>query len=123
MPAEAVFHNNKMSDISTLASAMVEGEILMREGKTEEGLGGRIYDIYHGRTKALPFLLQYAFGVALIREESRPTNQPLTLFHGTSFDLGTPSPCDEPTMIRLLQQITAAGTWLPSERTETTVIR
>lgn len=39
VPAEGTFHNNTMSDISTLMSAMVEGEILLREGKTEEGLG------------------------------------------------------------------------------------
>jgi tetratricopeptide (TPR) repeat protein len=38
VPAEGTFHNNKMSDIATLMSAMVEGEILLREGKAEEGL-------------------------------------------------------------------------------------
>ena len=38
VPEDAVFHNNPMSAISTLASAMVEGEILLREGKTDEGL-------------------------------------------------------------------------------------
>src|SRR5205085_6311779 len=38
VPEGAVFHNNPMPAISTLASAMVEGEILIREGKTEAGL-------------------------------------------------------------------------------------
>jgi tetratricopeptide (TPR) repeat protein len=38
VPAEATFHNNKTSEIATLMSAMVEGELLMREGKTDEGL-------------------------------------------------------------------------------------
>jgi tetratricopeptide (TPR) repeat protein len=38
VPAGAVFHNNPMPDIYTLASAMVEGEILVRESKTDEGL-------------------------------------------------------------------------------------
>src|SRR6185436_3512056 len=38
VPAEGVFHNNSMSDISTLMSAMVEGELLLFEGKTDEGL-------------------------------------------------------------------------------------
>jgi tetratricopeptide (TPR) repeat protein len=38
VPAEGTFHNNKMSDIASLMSAMVEGELLMREGKPEEGL-------------------------------------------------------------------------------------
>jgi tetratricopeptide (TPR) repeat protein len=35
---EATFGNNKVSDLCDLASTMVEGEILLREGKTEEGL-------------------------------------------------------------------------------------
>jgi tetratricopeptide (TPR) repeat protein len=38
VPDGAVFHNNPMPAIYTLASAMVEGEILVREGKTEQGL-------------------------------------------------------------------------------------
>lgn len=38
VPAESTFHNNKTSDIAALMSAMVEGELLMREGKSEEGL-------------------------------------------------------------------------------------
>lgn len=38
VPEGEVFHNNPMPAIYTLASAMVEGEILIREGKTEEGL-------------------------------------------------------------------------------------
>src|SRR5678815_5560824 len=38
VPEGAVFHNNPMPAIYTLASAMIEGEILLREGKTEPGL-------------------------------------------------------------------------------------
>jgi len=38
VPEGAVFHNNPMPAIYTLASAMVEGEILVREGKTDQGL-------------------------------------------------------------------------------------
>ncbi|HEY7115682.1 MAG TPA: hypothetical protein VH475_03795 [Tepidisphaeraceae bacterium] len=38
VPEGAVFHNNPMPAIYTLASTMVEGEILVREGKTDEGL-------------------------------------------------------------------------------------
>jgi tetratricopeptide (TPR) repeat protein len=38
VPQEAVFHNNPMAAIETLANTMVEGEILIRENKTEEGL-------------------------------------------------------------------------------------
>src|SRR5436190_2280752 len=38
VPEGAVFHNNPMPDIYTLASTMIEGEILLREGKTEAGL-------------------------------------------------------------------------------------
>src|SRR3954452_7076904 len=38
VPEGAVFHNNPMPAIYTLASAMVEGEILVREGKTDRGL-------------------------------------------------------------------------------------
>src|SRR4029453_18974462 len=38
VPEGAIFHNNPMPAIYTLASAMIEGEILVREGKTEEGL-------------------------------------------------------------------------------------
>jgi tetratricopeptide (TPR) repeat protein len=35
---EATFGNNTVADLCALASTMVEGEILLREGKTEEGL-------------------------------------------------------------------------------------
>jgi tetratricopeptide (TPR) repeat protein len=38
VPAESTFHNNKISDVATLMGVMVEGEILLREGKIEEGL-------------------------------------------------------------------------------------
>src|SRR6185503_10102899 len=38
VPEGEVFHNNPMPAIYTLASAMVEGEILVREGKTDPGL-------------------------------------------------------------------------------------
>ena len=38
IPDDAVFHNNPMPAICTLASTMIEGEILVREGKMEEGL-------------------------------------------------------------------------------------
>jgi len=38
IPEGAVFHNNPMPAIYTLASAMIEGEILVREGKTDAGL-------------------------------------------------------------------------------------
>ena len=38
IPEGAVFHNNPMPAIYALASAMIEGEILTREGKTEQGL-------------------------------------------------------------------------------------
>jgi tetratricopeptide (TPR) repeat protein len=38
VPEGAVFHNNPMPAIYTLAGTMVEGEILIREGKTDEGL-------------------------------------------------------------------------------------
>lgn len=38
IPDGAVFHNNPLPAISTLASTMVEGEILIREGKTDDGL-------------------------------------------------------------------------------------
>jgi tetratricopeptide (TPR) repeat protein len=38
VPAESTFHNNKTSDIATLMSAMIEGELLLHEGKTAEGL-------------------------------------------------------------------------------------
>jgi tetratricopeptide (TPR) repeat protein len=38
VPQDAVFHNNAMPAIHTLASTMIEGEILLREGKVEEGL-------------------------------------------------------------------------------------
>lgn len=38
IPEGEVFHNNPMPAICSLASAMIEGEILIREGKTEEGL-------------------------------------------------------------------------------------
>jgi tetratricopeptide (TPR) repeat protein len=38
IPEGAIFHNNPMPAIYTLASAMIEGEILVREGKTEDGL-------------------------------------------------------------------------------------
>jgi tetratricopeptide (TPR) repeat protein len=39
IPEGEVFHNNPMPEICTLAGTMIEGEILVREGKTEEGLG------------------------------------------------------------------------------------
>ena len=38
VPDGEVFHNNPMPAIYTLASAMIEGEILVREGKTDAGL-------------------------------------------------------------------------------------
>jgi tetratricopeptide (TPR) repeat protein len=38
IPDGAVFHNNPMPAIYTLASTMIEGEILLREGKTGQGL-------------------------------------------------------------------------------------
>ena len=38
IPEGEVFHNNPMPTICTLASAMIEGEILLREGKTDPGL-------------------------------------------------------------------------------------
>jgi tetratricopeptide (TPR) repeat protein len=38
VPEGEVFHNNPMPAIYTLAGAMVEGEILIREGKTDQGL-------------------------------------------------------------------------------------
>jgi tetratricopeptide (TPR) repeat protein len=38
IPEGEVFHNNPMPAICTLASAMIEGEILVREGKTDQGL-------------------------------------------------------------------------------------
>jgi tetratricopeptide (TPR) repeat protein len=38
IPEGAIFHNNPMPAIYTLASAMIEGEILVREGKTDQGL-------------------------------------------------------------------------------------
>jgi len=38
IPEGEVFHNNPMPAIYTLASTMIEGEILVREGKTGEGL-------------------------------------------------------------------------------------
>lgn len=38
IPEGAVFGNNPMPAIHTLASAMIEGEILIREGKADEGL-------------------------------------------------------------------------------------
>src|SRR5258706_6040372 len=52
VPEGEVFHNNPMPAISTLASAMVEGEILIREGKTQDGLGklreaGKLEDALH----------------------------------------------------------------------------
>ncbi len=39
VPEGEVFHNNPMPAIAALTSAMVEGEILIREGKTDQGLG------------------------------------------------------------------------------------
>ncbi len=38
IPDGAVFHNNPMPVICALASTMIEGEILIREGKSDEGL-------------------------------------------------------------------------------------
>ena len=38
IPEGAIFHNNPMPAIYTLASAMIEGEVLVREGKTDQGL-------------------------------------------------------------------------------------
>ncbi|HXE54598.1 MAG TPA: hypothetical protein VN541_16375 [Tepidisphaeraceae bacterium] len=38
IPDGEVFHNNPMPAICSLASAMIEGEILIREGKTDDGL-------------------------------------------------------------------------------------
>jgi tetratricopeptide (TPR) repeat protein len=38
IPEGEVFHNNPMPAIYALASAMIEGEILIREGKTDDGL-------------------------------------------------------------------------------------
>jgi tetratricopeptide (TPR) repeat protein len=38
VPDEATLHNNKIATVATLMSAMVEGELLLHEGKTEEGL-------------------------------------------------------------------------------------
>jgi tetratricopeptide (TPR) repeat protein len=38
IPEGAIFHNNPMPNIYTLASAMIEGEILLREGKIDAGL-------------------------------------------------------------------------------------
>ncbi|HEX8525305.1 MAG TPA: hypothetical protein VF669_23840 [Tepidisphaeraceae bacterium] len=38
IPQDAIFHNNPMPAIYSLASTMIEGEILVREGKVEEGL-------------------------------------------------------------------------------------
>jgi tetratricopeptide (TPR) repeat protein len=38
IPDGEVFHNNPMPAICSLASAMIEGEILVREGKFDEGL-------------------------------------------------------------------------------------
>jgi tetratricopeptide (TPR) repeat protein len=38
IPEGEVFHNNPMPAICELASAMIEGEILVREGKTDQGL-------------------------------------------------------------------------------------
>jgi tetratricopeptide (TPR) repeat protein len=39
IPDGAVFHNNPMPAICTLASTMIDGEILVREGKIDDGLG------------------------------------------------------------------------------------
>jgi tetratricopeptide (TPR) repeat protein len=38
VPEGAVFHNNPLPAVSELASTMLEGEILIREGKIDEGL-------------------------------------------------------------------------------------
>src|SRR5205814_6705352 len=38
IPEGEVFHNNPMPAIYTLAGAMIEGEILLRAGKTDAGL-------------------------------------------------------------------------------------
>ena len=39
IPEGAVFHNNPMPALCTLASTMIDGEILVREGKIDDGLG------------------------------------------------------------------------------------
>lgn len=38
VPADATFHNNKIADVAALMSTMVEGELLLHEGKVDEGL-------------------------------------------------------------------------------------
>lgn len=38
VPKEGVIGNNPMSDVAALMSAMVEGELLLHEGKTDEGI-------------------------------------------------------------------------------------
>jgi Flp pilus assembly protein TadD len=38
VPADATFSNNKAADLFAVADAMLEGEILFREGKTKEGI-------------------------------------------------------------------------------------
>jgi tetratricopeptide (TPR) repeat protein len=38
IPEGATFGNNTVADLCALASAMIEGEVLLREGKTEDGL-------------------------------------------------------------------------------------
>jgi tetratricopeptide (TPR) repeat protein len=73
IPEGEVFHNNPMPAICSLASAMIEGEILVREGKTDDGLAKlreavKLEDALHyDEPPAWMMPARHALGAALMK--------------------------------------------------------
>ncbi len=73
IPDGAVFHNNPMPAICTLASTMIDGEILLREGKTEQGLNRlreavKLEDnLHYDEPPAWMIPARHSLGAALLR--------------------------------------------------------
>ena len=77
IPEGEVFHNNPMPAICELASAMIEGEILIREGKTDQGLGKlreavTLEDALHyDEPPAWMIPARHSLGASLLRRQGR----------------------------------------------------
>lgn len=83
----------------------------LRDRIVNEGHLDRIAVIFQGRKKALPLLMQYAFGSALVRSEGEPRTQPISLLHATPFAVGSPEPPDDAFVDRLLRDFSDAAKW------------
>ena len=73
IPDGEVFHNNPMPAICTLASTMIDGEILVREGKIDEGLTKLREavkledDLHYDEPPAWMIPARHSLGAALLR--------------------------------------------------------